>query len=100
MTTPQELFQENKELSTQLAAVIHSNWFAECLVYARAVMLDNSPTTEELAGAKKFREALIALAPIAEPSNPPLTSGLHHDLSIPVRTAFVHTQTAATKPKS
>lgn len=77
-----KLFQENKDLTRQLSAVTHANWFTECLVYARAAMLESNLTAEELSGAKKFEDALIALAADPESEKPPVTSGLHHNIDV------------------
>lgn len=83
MTKPPRLvFQAKKELRDQLAAVTHADWFAQCLAYVRAEMLESSLTTEQLAGAKIFERTLLNLPDAdLEPESFP-TTGLNHDLEI------------------
>lgn len=98
MTSPKELFAQNKELSDQVSAVVHTPWFAEWLMFGQAVMFDSKITTEELAGAAKFKDALLSLAEDPEVTRVPLGSGINYDLSIPVRTSFVHYGQPPVKP--
>lgn len=82
-----KLFQENKDLTRQLSAVTHANWFGECLVYARATLIEEKLTAEELNGAMKFEHALIGLAADPESEKPPVSSGLQHNIDVTRRTS-------------
>jgi hypothetical protein len=62
MTTARELFQRDKSLHESWSAVTHSDWFERVLVFADSAMLEGKCTTEEMAGARKFRDALVSLA--------------------------------------
>lgn len=76
---PKKTFLNKKELSSYLNQVITSPQFKECLVYARAELMNQHLTAEQLEGAKLFEEVLLNL-PIEESDDKPLSPGLNHDL--------------------
>lgn len=81
-------FLKRTDLVDRLSAVTASDWFKDCLAYAAADLMEQQHiTTEHLAGANKFRNALLSLTIEEELDDVPLpSSGLHHKLDInPIR---------------
>lgn len=81
-------FLKRTDLVDRLSAVTASDWFKDCLAYAAADLMEQQHiTTEHLAGANKFRNALLSLTVEEELDDVPLpTSGLHHKLDVnPIR---------------
>lgn len=68
--SPKAQFQANEKLRTETAAVVNSSNFQLTLSFALADFVSQSrPTTEELAGVRKFIDVLLNL-PFPEPSAP------------------------------
>lgn len=82
-----ELFLRKKDLADKLASVVKSDWFTECLTYARSAMMEQGNVTkEERDGAKKFEMILTSLPdPETESAEFP-SAGLNHDLT-PIKPA-------------
>lgn len=75
-----EIFYRKKDLRDRLQAVVTQEWFHECIAHVFAGMVANGTKSEELAGAKKFVEALVEL-PEPTPEMPAFPgTGLSHDL--------------------
>lgn len=78
------LFLKQPELTKQLQAVAHAEWFQVCLAYVRGELMDTpNISTDNLIGANKFEQILLSLADEdkepewQEPPHP-----LRHDLDI------------------
>lgn len=88
MGNAKDSFLKRTDLVDHLSAVTSADWFKDCLAYAAADLMEQQHiTTEHLAGANKFRTALLSLAVEEELEDEPLPrSGLHHKLEInPIR---------------
>ncbi len=83
MTTPKLLFQKNKDLRDQLAAVTQSDWFAQCLVFARAEMLESGITADQLEGARRFVRVLVELPEVESTISEYPAPLLKHDFDKP-----------------
>lgn len=75
------LFNKQKELRDQLAAVVHADWFKQCLVFIRGELMElPNMTTEQLKGAKSFEMVLLDFTD-EEPDLATFpTPGIRHDL--------------------
>lgn len=76
-----QFMRRHSDLVTALTEAMPSQWFQEAMTYALAHMAQNDSTTaEELRGARKFRDALVALCePLDEREPPPDRSGTFFD---------------------
>lgn len=57
--------------------------FDDVLLHVRSMILDNNQTTETLAGARYYENALVSIGQAEELSDDFPSPGLHHDLDIP-----------------
>lgn len=60
--TSKQLLHRNKALLKQWLAVANETWFEELLVYAKAAMVENGASSEDLLGANAFIAVLQDLA--------------------------------------
>lgn len=77
------LFQSKKELCQWWAMVTGDSRFDDVLLHVRSMILDNNQTTETLAGARYYENALVSIGQAEELSDDFPSPGLHHDLDIP-----------------
>lgn len=80
--TSKELFQHDKDLRDKWHAVIHSDWFAKVLVFARSELMQGGLSNEQLTGAQLFERTILELPEDAPAMKDPITSGLTHNLEI------------------
>ncbi len=74
------LFQRDEPLCQFWLAVCKQDSFEKVLAYAMAELFDESMTSEELAGAKKLKQKLMAIADLPEETGMSMvSSGLEHD---------------------
>ncbi len=81
--TPHDLFQKDKALFEKLSAVVHSDWFAQAMLYARSAFLESLPSSEQIKGAQALENALVSLCADPEDKVPTLTTGLIHNIDNP-----------------
>lgn len=80
MANSRNLFQKDKELSQQWAAVSHSDWYAKVLIFARSEFMEHAPSSEAMTGARAFEVILSAMSDAEESAQPIPHTGLVHDL--------------------
>lgn len=74
------LFQSKKELREWWAVVTGDPRFDDVLLHVRSMILDNNQTTETLAGARYYENALVSIGQAEEMGDDFPSPGLHHDL--------------------
>lgn len=84
MGSPKEHFLKDKESCAKLNACTHADWFQHALILGRAELADSGANQDELRGARRFQEILLALGdPEPEPAPPYPSVGINHDLDNP-----------------
>lgn len=81
-----QFMRRHSDLVAYLNEALPSAWFQEAATYALAHMAQSDSTTaEELRGARKFRDALVALGePLDDREPPPDRSGTVFDGHEPI----------------
>jgi hypothetical protein len=84
--TSKTLFLKQKELCEQLSAVVHTDWFKQCLVFVKGELMEQGGiSTEMLRGAQMFEQALLEFTDEEpDPAQFPST-GIKHDLDVKPR---------------
>lgn len=74
---PKELFLKKEDLRGQLASVIGTDWFNECIAYTVAQMHDDhAMTADEMRGVKMFLQTFRQMHQKEDVTQEPLSTGL------------------------
>lgn len=83
MTASKEIFLRNRELAKWWASITHDNRFTEVATFARAEIMEQRPTQDQMVGAELLIHTLSTLPEgEANPFEFP-TPGLHHQSDKP-----------------
>ena len=81
MGASKEIFLKKKDLAEKWRAVVHSDYFAEVLAFARGELLDiTSMDAEQLIGARNYQNVLLTIADEEKPEGDLPGPGLIHNL--------------------
>jgi hypothetical protein len=87
MSPTKTIFNKDKELRSQWAAVAASDWFQRVLMFARSEFIESNVTQEQLSGAKQFERILVTIIDPDYTPPEPIRSPINHAIDNPQSTA-------------